>query len=137
MIDNSKFEMVNSKYAMTTICNVLMNLTVLEPDFVKASPIFFHILKFIMNSLPTLSLEASPVAEDPDKGMFPSLIIFWSPYKYLHFTEEDSIDQDPATNLLVLYGNLSVLGLLILKHHSRRPKETDISLCKFVQAVVR
>jgi len=118
MIDNSKFEMVNSKYAMTTICNVLMNLTVLEPDFVKASPIFFHILKFIMNSLPTLSLEASPVAEDPDK-------------------EEDSIDQDPATNLLVLYGNLSVLGLLILKHHSRRPKETDISLCKFVQAVVR
>ena len=75
MIDNSKFEMVNSKYAMTTICNVLMNLTVLEPDFVKASPIFFHILKFIMNSLPTLSLEASPVAEDPDKGMSPLIIV--------------------------------------------------------------
>ena len=36
MIDNSKFEMVNSKYAMTTICNVLMNLTVLEPEFVKS-----------------------------------------------------------------------------------------------------
>ena len=54
MIDNSKFEMVNSRYAMTTICNVLMNLTVLEPQFVNETPIFFHILKFIMNSLPTL-----------------------------------------------------------------------------------
>ena len=54
MIDNSKFEMVNSRYAMTTICNVLMNLTVLEPQFVNDTPIFFHILKFIMNSLPTL-----------------------------------------------------------------------------------
>ena len=98
MIDNSKFEMVNSKYAMTTICNVLMNLTVLEPKFVQDTPIFFHILKFIMNSLPTL--------ENEDE-------------------------------LLVLYGNLSVLGLLILKNHSRRPKPTDFSLCKFVQAVVR
>ena len=46
--------MVNSRYAMTTICNVLMNLTVLEPQFVNDTPIFFHILKFIMNSLPTL-----------------------------------------------------------------------------------
>jgi len=118
MIDNSKFEMVNSKYAMTTICNVLMNLTVLEPEFVKSSPIFFHILKFIMNSLPTLTLVDHSAAVDEK--------------------EEDSVDSDNgATNLLVLYGNLSVLGLLILKHHSRRPKETDISLCKFVQAVVR
>ena len=54
MIDNSKFEMVNSRYAMTTICNVLMNITVLEPQYVNDTPIFFHILKFIMNSLPTL-----------------------------------------------------------------------------------
>ena len=54
MIDNSRFEMVNSKYAMTSICNILMNLTVLEPQFVEDSPIFFQLLKFIMNSLPTL-----------------------------------------------------------------------------------
>ena len=97
MIDNSKFEMVNSRYAMTTICNVLMNLTVLEPQFVNQTPIFFHILKFIMNSLPTLD------------------------------SNED----------LVLYGNLSVLGLLILKHHSRRPKSTDFGFNRFVQAIVR
>jgi hypothetical protein len=31
-----------------------MNLTVLEPNFVERSPIFFQLLKFIMNSLPTL-----------------------------------------------------------------------------------
>jgi len=97
MIDNSKFEMVNSRYAMTTICNVLMNLTVLEPQFINKTPIFFHILKFIINSLPTLD------------------------------SNED----------LVLYGNLSVLGLLILRHHSRQPKSTDFGLCRFVQAIVR
>lgn len=38
---------------------------------------------------------------------------------------------------LVLYGNLSVLGLLVLKHHSRRPKSTDYSVYKFIQAVIR
>ena len=97
MIDNSKFEMVNSRYAMTTICNVLMNITVLEPQYVNETPIFFHILKFIMNSLPTLD------------------------------NNED----------LVLIGNLSVLGLLILRHHSRRPKSTDYSLPRFFQAIVR
>lgn len=54
MLENSKFEMANSKYAMVTVCNVLMNITVLEPGFVEEAPIFFHILKFLMNSLPTL-----------------------------------------------------------------------------------
>ena len=49
---------------MTTICNVLMNLTVLEPDFVQRSPIFFHILKFIMNSLPTLTAVAASTATE-------------------------------------------------------------------------
>ena len=39
---------------MTSICNILMNLTVLEPQFVSVSQVFFHLLKFIMNSLPTL-----------------------------------------------------------------------------------
>ena len=35
---------------------------------------------------------------------------------------------------LVLYGNFSVLGLLVLKHHGRRPKSTDFSVYKFIQA---
>ena len=32
---------------------------------------------------------------------------------------------------------MSVLGLLIVKHHSRRPKSTDFSVYKFIQAVIR
>ena len=64
MIDNSKFEMVNSRYAMTTICNVLMNITVLEPQYVNETPIFFHILKFIMNSLPTLDNNGKLVIQE-------------------------------------------------------------------------
>ena len=55
MLDNAKFEMVSSKYALTSICNVLMNLTVLEPAFVDGSNVFFHVIKFIMNSLSTLN----------------------------------------------------------------------------------
>lgn len=98
MIDNSRFEMVNSKYAMTSICNILMNLTVLEPQFVEESHIFFQILKFIMSSLPNLTNDADE---------------------------------------LVLYGNFSVLGLLILKHHTRKPKATDFTVFKFIQAIVR
>lgn len=98
MIDNAKFEMVNSKYAMTTICNILMNLVVLENKFVEEAHIFFHLLKFIMNTLPSLENNGE---------------------------------------VLVLYGNLSVLGLLILQKHSRRPKSTDYSIFRYIQAVVR
>ena len=134
MIDNSKFEMVNSRYAMTTICNVLMNLTVLEPQFVNETPIFFHILKFIMNSLPTLDnngkmryfyfpLTAANCVVESD---------FVTIKLYLKLTSKCIITDD-----LVLYGNLSVLGLLILKNHSRRPKSTDFGLCRYIQAIVR
>ena len=38
---------------------------------------------------------------------------------------------------MVLYGNFCVLGLLILKHHTHRPKSTDFSTFKFIQAVIR
>jgi len=98
MIDNAKFEMVNSKYAMTTICNILMNLVVLENKFVEEAHIFFHLLKFIMNTLPSLENNGE---------------------------------------VIVLYGNLAVLGLLILQKHSRRPKSTDYSIFRYIQAVVR
>ena len=127
MIDNSKFEMINSRYAMTTICNVLMNLTVLEPQFINNTPIFFHILKFIINSLPTLD----------NNG------IYWIGYNWVlniaFFTDFCKVSKNFLYILddLVLYGNLSVLGLLILRHHSRRPKSTDFGLCRFVQAIVR
>ena len=35
-------------------------------------------------------------------------------------------------NYLVLYGNFSVLGLLILKNQSTRPKSTDFNIYKFI-----
>jgi hypothetical protein len=38
-----------------------------------------------------------------------------------------------ATQVLVLYGNLVVLGLLILQKHSRRPKATDYSVFRYIQ----
>ncbi|XP_023331282.1 neurochondrin homolog [Eurytemora carolleeae] len=98
MIDNAKFEMVNSKYAMTTICNILMNLIVLETKAIEEEQIFFHLLKFIMNTLPSLENNGE---------------------------------------VLVLYGNLVVLGLLILQKHKRRPKSTDYSIFRYIQAVVR
>ena len=121
MLESSKFEMTNSKYAMVTICNVLMNITVLEPGFVEECPIFFHLLKFIMTSLPTLQ----------NSGTYIWLLcnILLSPYWKIFslFLDEQ----------LVLYGNLSVLGLLILKHHPRKPKSTEFSVYKFVQSIIR
>ena len=38
---------------------------------------------------------------------------------------------------MVLYGNFSILGLLVLKHHNRKPKSTEFSVYKFIQAVIR
>ncbi len=38
-----------------------------------------------------------------------------------------------VTQVLVLYGNLVVLGLLILQKHSRRPKATDYSVFRYIQ----
>ena len=35
--------------------------------------------------------------------------------------------------MLVLYGNLVVLGLLILQKHNRRPKATDYSVFRYIQ----
>lgn len=54
MVANAKFEMNCSNYALISICNVLMNIAVLEPQFVDQQTVFFHILRFIMNVLPTV-----------------------------------------------------------------------------------
>ena len=111
IIDNAKFEMINSKYAMTTICNILMNLVVLENKVVEDAHIFYHLLKFIMNTLPSLE----------NNGEVRNIkIVVCSNVIYL-------------MQVLVLYGNLGVLGLLILQKHSRRPKSTDYSIFRFIQ----
>lgn len=47
-------EMQDSRTAMVSICNVLMNITVLEAKLVEESPTFINLLKFIFDSLPEL-----------------------------------------------------------------------------------
>ncbi|XP_020295699.1 neurochondrin homolog [Pseudomyrmex gracilis] len=47
-------EMKDSRTAMVSICNVFMNITVLEAKLVEESPTFVSLLKFIYNNLPEL-----------------------------------------------------------------------------------
>lgn len=46
--------MKDSRTAMVSVCNVLMNITVLEPKLVEESPTFVSLLKFIFSNLPEL-----------------------------------------------------------------------------------
>ena len=119
IIDNAKFEMVNSKYAMTTICNILMNLVVLENKVVEDAHIFYHLLKFIMNTLPSLE----------NNGEVGRYRVSAAPHSFSLLY----IELCCTVQVLVLYGNLGVLGLLILQKHTRRPKSTDYSIFRFIQ----
>ncbi|XP_011503682.1 PREDICTED: neurochondrin homolog isoform X1 [Ceratosolen solmsi marchali] len=47
-------EMKDSRSAMVSICNILMNITVLEAKLVEESTTFINLLKFIFDSLPEL-----------------------------------------------------------------------------------
>ena len=47
-------EMKDSRTAMVSICNILMNITVLEAKLVEESSTFVSLLKFIFNNLPEL-----------------------------------------------------------------------------------
>lgn len=47
-------DMKESRTAMVSLCNVLMNITVLEAKLVEESPTFVSLLKFIYNNLPEL-----------------------------------------------------------------------------------
>lgn len=91
-------DMQDSRTAMISACNVLMNLTVLEAKYVEQSDVFNDLLKFIFENLPEL--------------------------KDIHEN-------------LVLHGNLSVLGLLLLKQLSRKVKKNDFSICRYIQATIR
>lgn len=90
--------MKDSRAAMISTCNVLMNLTVLEAKYVEDSAVFNNILKFIFENLPELK----------------------------------NIPEN-----LVLHGNLSVLGLLLLKQLSNKVKKNDFSICRYIQSTIR
>ncbi|XP_018571984.1 neurochondrin homolog [Anoplophora glabripennis] len=47
-------DMKDSRVAMISCCNILMNLTVLEPKYVEKSAVFNNLLKFIFENLPEL-----------------------------------------------------------------------------------
>lgn len=47
-------DMKDSRSAMTSLCNIFMNLTVLEAQLVEESPMFSTLLKFIFSKLPEL-----------------------------------------------------------------------------------
>uniref|UniRef100_A0A1B6EF11 Neurochondrin n=1 Tax=Clastoptera arizonana TaxID=38151 RepID=A0A1B6EF11_9HEMI len=91
-------EMKDSRSAMISICNIFMNLTVLEPTIAEESSLFASLLKFIFNNLPELK----------------------------------NIPEN-----LVLHGNLSILGLLLLKQQAKRVNKNDFSICRYIQATIR
>lgn len=92
-------EINDSRLAMISLCNVLMNLTVLEGKHVESSPVFStQLLQFTLQNLPELK-------DTPDN--------------------------------LVLHGNLTVLGLLLLKQLPNKLKKNDFSICRFVQSTIR
>ena len=91
-------ERKDSKTAIISLCNIFMNLTVLEPKLAEESPTFSTLLKFILNNLTDL--------------------------------------KDDSDNL-VLIGNLSILGLLLLKQQSKKIKKNDFSICRFIQSTIR
>lgn len=91
-------EMNDSRTAMISLCNIFMNITVLEAKLVEESSIFATLLKFIFNNLTDL--------------------------------------KDRPENL-VLGGNLSILGLLLLKQQAKRMKKNDFAICRFIQSTIR
>lgn len=46
--------MKDSRTAIVSACNILMNITVLETKFVEDSETFNNLMKFVFNSLPEL-----------------------------------------------------------------------------------
>lgn len=91
-------DMKDSRAAMISLCNIFMNITVLEAKLVEESTVFSTLLKFIFSNLPELR------------------------------NQNDN---------LVLSGNLSVLGLLLLKQQAKRMKKDDFAICRFIQATIR
>lgn len=93
-----KEHMADSRGAVVSICNVFMNLTVLEAKVAEESATFKQVSKFIFENLPEL---------------------------------KESSDN------LVVQGNMSVLGLLMLKQQAKVVKKNDFTICRFVQVTIR
>lgn len=91
-------QMTDSRGAVVSICNVFMNLTVLEAKVAQESATFKQLLKFIFENLPELK---------------------------------------ESTDNLVVQGNMSVLGLLMMKQQASQLKKNDFTITRFVQVTIR
>lgn len=91
-------EMQDSRAAMISMCNIFMNLTVLEGKIVEDSKLFNTLLQFIFENL----------------------------------SELKNIPEN-----IVLNGHLAILGLLLLKQQSKKVKNDDFSICRYIQATIR
>lgn len=54
-MDNVRFDCVNSRYALVNVCNVIMNVVVLEPKLVATNEAITDVFKWIVRTLPTLT----------------------------------------------------------------------------------
>lgn len=55
----------------------------------------------------------------------------------MKFVFESLPELKNAPENLVLHGNLAVLGLLLLKQQSKKIKQNDFSICRYIQATIR
>ncbi|XP_014253616.1 neurochondrin homolog [Cimex lectularius] len=96
--ENIKEAIKDSRVALVSMCNIFMNIIVLDPQFVETSSTFSSLLKFVLNNLTEL--------------------------------------KDLSDNI-VLHANVAVLGLLLLKHQSKKVSKTDFSICRYIQSTIR
>ncbi len=54
LLDNVRFDSVNSRYALVNVCNVIMNVVVLEPKAIAADADVTAVFNWIVRTLPTL-----------------------------------------------------------------------------------
>ncbi|EDW97877.1 neurochondrin homolog [Drosophila yakuba] len=55
----------------------------------------------------------------------------------LKFVVENLPELKDTPDNLVIHGNLAVLGLLLLKQQSKKVKQNDFSICRYIQATIR
>ncbi|XP_022206552.2 neurochondrin homolog [Nilaparvata lugens] len=68
-------DMKDSRAAMISICNIFMNITVLEPKMVEESSTFATILKFLFNNLPDLKNIAENLVLHGNMAVFGLLLL--------------------------------------------------------------
>ena len=101
-----------------------MNASVLEGELVAEAPVFARLLMFVVEKLPELENTGTNIS-------FPNNFALSSTHVGIDVSSGEE---------LVLYGNFSVLGLLLLRHLHSAPllrRGLRATGFKFAQAVIR